>query len=192
MASADPNERTSANSTWLRELGWLDAMRAQRLPRMPVVMSREEVRAVLRQVEGPVGLFALLAELLYGTGMRIEECCSFRVKDVDLGRGQLVVFGKGNKDRVVMLPEKVHPALKERLASRACLHERDVQRRGLGRAPGRTHAQVPECLSGTRLAIRLRVASVVAGPAERPDRPASRIRGCPVSRHHGRRAALPR
>jgi site-specific recombinase XerD len=58
------------------ELGWLDAVRAKRLPRLPVVMSREEVRLLLAEVEGAEGLYRMLAELLYGTGMRIDECCS--------------------------------------------------------------------------------------------------------------------
>jgi integron integrase len=116
------------------ELGWLDAVRAKRQPRLPVVMSREEVRLVLSGVTGAEGLYALVAELLYGTGMRIDECCSLRVKDIDLGRGQITVFGKGNKDRVVMLPRTVCEPLEQHLADRRALHEQDV-RRGVAWVP---------------------------------------------------------
>lgn len=87
------------------ELGRFDAVRARRPKRLPVVMSPEEVRRVLERIEGANGLFRLMAQLLYGCGLRLHECCQLRVKDVDLARGQIIVrAGKGNKDRVVMLP----------------------------------------------------------------------------------------
>ena len=68
-------------------------------------MSPEEVRQVLEAVAGADGAFALMAQLLYGSGLRLMECCRLRVKDIDLARNQIVVRqGKGDKDRVVMLP----------------------------------------------------------------------------------------
>jgi integrase len=69
-------------------------------------MAQKEVARVLTLVEGAEGLFALMARLLYGCGLRLMECCRLRVKDIDLARGQIMVRGgKGDKDRFVMLPE---------------------------------------------------------------------------------------
>ena len=79
---------------------------------VPVVMSAEEVGRVLHRVTGAEGAFALMARLLYGCGLRLMECCRLRVKDVDFGRGQIMVRqGKGNKDRVVMLPRSLRGEL---------------------------------------------------------------------------------
>jgi integrase len=87
---------------WVKRfvLGRFDAVRARRTKRLPVVLSLEEVRRVLEQVEGAQGLFRLMARQLYGCGLRLLECCRQRVKDVDLERGQIVIRGgKGNKER---------------------------------------------------------------------------------------------
>jgi integrase len=74
------------------------------------------------------------ARLMYGSGLRLMECCRLRVKDVDLARGQITVRGgKGDKDRWVMLPAATRPALETQLAWRASLHDGDTAR-GLGRA----------------------------------------------------------
>ena len=82
------------------DLGRLDAVRARRGQRLPVVLAPEEVRLVLDRVEGADGLFRLMARLLYGCGLRVAECCRLRVHDLDLSRGQVMVRGgKGNKDR---------------------------------------------------------------------------------------------
>ena len=70
-----------------------------------------------------------MARLLYGCGLRLLECCRLRVKDVQLLRGQIVVRGgKGNKDRVVMLPRSVRADLERQLDWRRRLHERDLTR----------------------------------------------------------------
>src|SRR5262249_24861171 len=75
------------------------------------------------------GLFGLMAKLLYGCGLRVTECCALRVRDIDLGRGQIVVrAGKGDKDRVVMLQRSVRPELEKQLAARRLVHERDLAR----------------------------------------------------------------
>jgi len=86
-----------------QQLPWMDALdRPQRKPRLPVVLTQAEVRAVLVLLEGT---HAVLAQLLYGTGMRITEALQLRSKDVDFERRVVVVrCGKGSKDRVVMLP----------------------------------------------------------------------------------------
>jgi len=85
---------------WLREI-----VRARRPRRLPVVLTRAEVHAVLERMEGT---HALMARLLYGTGMRLMECLELRVKDVELVRREIVVRqGKGAKDRLTMLPATI-------------------------------------------------------------------------------------
>jgi integron integrase len=111
------------------DLGRFDAVRARRPKRLPVVLAPEEVAAVLQRVEGCDGVFRLIARLLYGCGLRLLECCRLRVKDVHLARGQIVVrAGKGNKDRVAMLPRSVRADLERQLEWRRRLHERDLAR----------------------------------------------------------------
>jgi integron integrase len=109
------------------DLGPLHAVRARRPERLPVVLSRPEVRRLLEGVTGCHGVYPLMAQLLYGTGLRRLECCRLRVKDIDLERGQVLVRGgKGDKDRVVMLPRRLRPALAEHLRQRQLLHARDL------------------------------------------------------------------
>jgi hypothetical protein len=86
------------------ELPRLDALRARRPKRLPLVLSPEEVRRFLEAVEGGDGLYRLMTRLLYGTGLRRQECCQLRVHDLDVQRCQLTVrHGKGGKDRLVRL-----------------------------------------------------------------------------------------
>jgi integron integrase len=95
---------------WLNEIG-----RPKSRVRLPVVLTNDEVGHVLLALDAP---HRLLAQLLYGTGMRIMEGIRLRVKDVDFERQALVVReGKGSKDRVVMLPASLAPALREQMAS---------------------------------------------------------------------------
>jgi hypothetical protein len=104
------------------ELERIEAVRARRPKRLPVVLSPQEVQRVLTKIEG---VFLLMAQLLYGCGLRVIECCRLRVKDISFERGQIVVrAGKGNKDRVVMLPMLVREGLQEQLQWRSKLHER--------------------------------------------------------------------
>jgi integron integrase len=111
------------------DLGRLDAVRARRPKRLPVVLAAAEVAAVLEHVEGANGVFRVMARLLYGCGLRLLECCQLRVKDVHLARGQIVVRGgKGNKDRVVMLPRSTRADLQWQLDQRGQLHQRDLAR----------------------------------------------------------------
>ncbi|MCD4690491.1 phage integrase N-terminal SAM-like domain-containing protein, partial [bacterium] len=86
-----------------RDIGWVHGIaRAKGPKRLPVVLSKREVRAVLAELDGTR---KLAATLLYGCGFRLLECLQLRVKDVDFERGQISVrSGKGDKDRTVMLP----------------------------------------------------------------------------------------
>ena len=96
------------------ELPVINAGRAQRRKRLPVVLSRAEVQKVLQAMTQEP--YALMARLLYGTGMRLIECCRLRVKDIDFDRSQILVrAGKGDKDRSVPLPESCLVGLHEQI-----------------------------------------------------------------------------
>jgi integron integrase len=111
------------------DLGSLHHVRAQRPVRLPVVASRDEVRQVLAAVQGGDGLLRLAAQLLYGAGLRKMECLRLRVHDLHFDRHQIFVCGgKGDKDRVVMLPARLESALQEQVRRRRALHERDLRR----------------------------------------------------------------
>lgn len=122
------------------KLPWLDEVtRAKKPKRLPTVLSVAEVRALIDAVEDP--RFALIVRLLYGTGMRVMECMRLRVKDVDFGRREIVVReGKGNKDRVTMLPAGLVAPLRAHLTLRRRLHEADV-------AAGRGEVFLPKALA---------------------------------------------
>lgn len=107
------------------EFPWLTrVVRAPRRTRLPVVLTRDEVSSLMRQLEGPV---RLMATLLYGSGLRLLECLQLRVKDVDFESDQLTVRGgKGDKDRITMLPQSIKAELRRHLGRVKGLHERDV------------------------------------------------------------------
>jgi integron integrase len=107
------------------DLPWLDDMvRAKRPERLPVVLTRDEVRAVIQRLAGPT---RLMAGLLYGAGLRVLECCRLRVQDVDFGANLIVVRGgKGDKDRRTMLPATAKASLLRHVASVRAQHEADV------------------------------------------------------------------
>ena len=108
-----------------QELGALGEFeRAKRPERMPVVLSREEVRALLDRLEGTQ---QLIGRLLYGTGLRLLEGLRLRVKDLDFARGQITVRGgKGDKDRLTMLPGMLKESLRAQLHLVRELHEKDL------------------------------------------------------------------
>ncbi len=108
------------------DLPWLDKVtRAKRPQRMPVVLTREEVHAVLERMTGGHGL---MARMLYGTGMRLMECVRLRVKDVDFARGEILIRdGKGAKDRVTMLPQSLVSPLQSHLQQRRALFDDDIR-----------------------------------------------------------------
>lgn len=112
------------------ELPWLDDLvRAKRPTRLPVVLTREEVRAVIGHLDG---LQQLMAVLLYGAGLRLLECCRLRIKDVDFATNEITVRdGKGGKDRTTMLPAAAKRHLAEHIDRVRGQHESDL-RRGWG------------------------------------------------------------
>ena len=108
-----------------RQFGQLgDVVRARQSRRLPVVLTLDEVRAVLSVLKGEQRLIAVL---LYGTGMRLMECLRLRVKDIDFGTGEIIIRkGKGDKDRRTMLPEKTRTSLQRHLARVKQIHVKDL------------------------------------------------------------------
>jgi integron integrase len=135
VAASTPNQALSALLFLYREvlgveLPWLDdVVRAKRPQRLPVVLTRDEVRAVLQRLQGVPRLMAIL---LYGAGLRLLECCRLRVKDVDFATNQIVIRdGKGRKDRATMLPAAVKTALTAHIERGREQHQADL-RHGAG------------------------------------------------------------
>ena len=108
------------------ELPWLDEVIAAKVSRrLPVVLTAREVRELLLQLNGRIGL---VASLLYGTGMRLLEGLRLRVKDVEFERREIIVReGKGNKDRVTVLPENLVEPLRQQIEHARMLHRRDLE-----------------------------------------------------------------
>jgi integron integrase len=120
------------------ELPWLkDIVRARRPERLPTVLSRAEVQAVIGRLSGE---YRLVASLLYGCGLRLRECLSLRVKDVDFEYGQIVVRNaKGAKDRGTMLPGSLAEPLRTHL-------EQVRERHGRAMSDGFGGVELPEAL----------------------------------------------
>ena len=166
--------------------GWLDDLVRANLPaRVPVVLTREAVRAVLARLEGTVHL---MVSLLYGAGLRLLECCRLRVKDVDLERGEIVVRdGKGARDRVTMLSVRLGPALAAQLEQVRAPHARDLgEGTGSVELPLELERKYPRALRD-RLAVGVPGDAVLHGRCERPApaAPSARIRA-PAGHARGR------
>lgn len=102
----------------------IQAMRAKKPSRIPIVITREEIAKVLDALDGT---HRLMVSMLYGCGLRLMECCRLRVKDIDFAMHQITIFdGKGQKDRVVMLPDKLEASLHEQLKRTKLLHTQDL------------------------------------------------------------------
>lgn len=126
-----------------RELEGLDAaVRARRPQRLPVVLSRDEVRALLAGLEPP---HRLIATLLYGGGLRLLEALRLRIKDVDFARHQIAVREpKGDRDRAVPLPQVAEGPLRRHLVAVRRIHESDLARGVAGVSlPGGLAAKYP-------------------------------------------------
>jgi site-specific recombinase XerD len=106
------------------ELGPLHREQAKRPEKLPVVLSRKEVKAVMAHLDG---IYWLMVQLLYGAGLRLMECVRLRVKEVDLDYHQILVRdGKGAKDRVTMLPHIIEEPLRQQIQKVRFLHEKDL------------------------------------------------------------------
>jgi len=114
-----------------KSIGYVDGVvRAKRPHRLPVVLTRQEVRSILATLDGSDWIMAML---LYGAGLRLMECLRLRVKDIDFTSNQIIVrAGKGDKDRHTMLPDAVKEPLAKHLDLVKRQHQRDLDR-GLGR-----------------------------------------------------------
>jgi len=120
------------------QLPWLDHVERAKTPqRLPVVLTQDEVAAVLKRLDG---VHRLIGRLLYGTGMRIMEGMRLRVKDVEFTRREILVRdGKGQKDRVAMLPDRMAGPLQLQLSETRKLHHCDL-------AAGRGEVYLPDAL----------------------------------------------
>ena len=117
-------------------------VKAKRSQHLPVVLSREEVRLVLESLEGK---YRTIGQLLYGCGLRLQECLSLRVQDLDFARNEVLVRnGKGAKDRITMLPASLKNEIQAHLARVRAIHTADLQA-GWGRVtlPGALEGKYP-------------------------------------------------
>jgi len=122
-----------------QDLPWLgEVVRAKKPARLPVVLSIQEVQQILSLLEGEVGL---VTRLLYGAGLRLMEALRLRVKDVDFARNELIIRdGKGQKDRVTVLPVSVIEPLRHHLARVRVMHQQAL-------AEGGGDVYLPDALS---------------------------------------------
>jgi integron integrase len=131
VAASTQNQALSAllflyKAVLQQDIGWIeDVVRAKKPKRLPVVLTREEVKSVLQHLSGPTWL---MAGLLYGSGLRLMECLRLRIKDIDFAYHQITVRdGKGAKDRVTMLPHNVKDPLRQHLQNIKQFHDRDLK-----------------------------------------------------------------
>ncbi len=122
-----------------QELPWLgEVVRAKKPARLPVVLSIDEVQRILNQLDGDVGL---IARLLYGGGLRLMEGVRLRVKDVDFSRNEIIIRdGKGQKDRVTVMPASLVLPLKQHIVRVRAIHQSEV-------AAGRGDVYLPDALA---------------------------------------------
>jgi integron integrase len=108
------------------DLPRIDALRAKRPRRLPTVLTQDEVWSIIERMDHST--YRLIVELLYGCGFRLLEACRLRIKDLDFDRRQITVReAKGDKDRVVMMPQLVVDRLRQQVEQVSRLHQRDLQ-----------------------------------------------------------------
>ncbi|OQY26144.1 MAG: integrase [Anaerolineaceae bacterium 4572_5.1] len=107
-------------------LGEINALRPHRRKNLPTVLTQKEIQRLLPLLSG---LNQLMAKILYGSGLRISECLSLRIKDIDFGHSQILVRdGKGYKDRFTILPQSVQKPLQEQIQRAKHLHTNDLKK----------------------------------------------------------------
>ncbi len=152
--------------------------RARRPEHLPAVLSRREVTALLEQLEPR---FRLIAEILYGSGLRLLECLALRVKDIDLDRHMITVRrGKGNHDRAALLPSRVRDGLRAQLDVVAGRHRAEL-------AAGRGEVDLPHALRAKMPQAASSLAWQYVFPASRPC--ANPVTGRQVLHHSGKSMA---
>jgi integron integrase len=103
-----------------------DVVRSKRPQKLPVVMSKEEVRAVFLPIPGE---YQLICKIIYGSGLRVNECLKLRIKDIDFHRHEIIVRdAKGKKDRVTILPKSTVLEIQEKIKKVKLLHEKDLSK----------------------------------------------------------------
>ena len=125
------------------DVGWLDKLaRAKRRQTLPTVLSVDEVRSILGNMTGTE---KLMAELIYGTGLRVNECTQLRIKDIDFGMKTIIVRnGKGAKDRTTLLPARLVSPLQAHLVRVVTLHKEDcLKGAGYTPLPGALYRKYP-------------------------------------------------
>jgi integron integrase len=102
----------------------LDFIRPKKGKRVPTVLSKDEARSIITNLTGP---YKIMAQIMYGSGLRLMECLRLRVKDIDFDNHRILVYdGKGGDDRVTMLPDSIVPSLREHLARMKSIHQKDL------------------------------------------------------------------
>jgi integron integrase len=102
-----------------------DLIRAEKSETLPVVLTHQEAMSVIDQM---TGVSQLMTKILYGSGLRLMECLRLRVKDIDFGNHQIIVRdGKGEKDRLTMLPDALIPDLQTHLKTVSAIHQQDIK-----------------------------------------------------------------
>src|SRR6266498_1795091 len=170
VAASTQNQALSALLFMYREvleldLPWLDGIvRAKRPQRLPVVLTRDEVRTVLQPLKG---VPRLMACLLYGAGLRLLECCQLRVQDLDFGANQIVVrSGKGQRsghDVAGRNEGRSGAASRDRAAAAPAGPRAGC---GVGRAPHRAPPEVPECGPRVGVAVGVPRDALLRGPGD--------------------------
>lgn len=98
---------------------------AKKTQRLPVVLAPDEVPLLLSHMDG---IYRLMAEILYGSGLRLMECLRLRIKDIDFDLNQIIVrYGKGAKDRITVLPDSIKEPLKNQISKVSALHKQDLR-----------------------------------------------------------------
>ena len=120
----------------------VDSLRAKKKKRLPTVLTMSEVKIILSNLNG---IYKLIVELLYGAGLRLNECLTLRVKEIDFERYRInIIDGKGGRDRITLLPKTIASKLKAHVREVRILHNGDLQK-GLGKAflPDAIHKKYP-------------------------------------------------
>jgi len=102
----------------------LDFIRPKKGKRVPIVLSKDEARAVIASMKG---VYKIMTQIMYGSGLRLMECLRLRVKDIDFENHRILVYdGKGGDDRVTMLPDSIIAPLREHLQQIKAIHQKDL------------------------------------------------------------------